>query len=162
MKKRELIISDIFGLISAVILVIGKQIYNRHDMFNIFNSITDIVINISILVILTNVISELFFIFVKKINNFKINKEQEQWRILRNKKSLIGIFVIVFCSFLPALFAYYPGIFSYDIGNQTEQMMNGITMFHPPIHTFIWYCCYKINGLFGLEAITIYAMLLFH
>ena len=158
-EKKEKRIAYAYGLITSGLLLIGKSVYNYHDLFYLVSNVYMAILTFASLIGFATVIGKAFLLFSVKIAQKQLENEEKQWKKLKEKKCIVFIFIIIIVSFLPAFYAYYPGIFSYDMQNQMNEIMNGITMFHPPIHTFIWLCCFKINGFLGLEAITIYAII---
>lgn len=68
--------------------------------------------------------------------------------------------VILFLSWMPVLLAFWPGIFSYDLPYQTSQVMSGgYTRLHPPLHTFFWAFCIRLEFMGFLRAPTTYTLL---
>lgn len=71
-----------------------------------------------------------------------------------NIKYLPVLLILLLC-WLPCFLSYYPGIASYDIYEQTEQAV-GITQYslrQPPLHTFLWQLCLKLQECTGIEAL---------
>lgn len=57
-------------------------------------------------------------------------------------------FVLIVLSWLPALLAYWPGVISYDIQRQVQQLMTGDYNDHNPIaHTLLIGCFYQLGLL---------------
>ena len=78
------------------------------------------------------------------------HKGQIQW----------GCAILFFCSYLICLWAYSPGICAYDISTQTEQALGlqPVSRFHPPLHTFLWWGCLKIQEITGISSLFLYGL----
>ena len=64
---------------------------------------------------------------------------------------------LILLSFVVCYAAYYPGIFSYDMPEQTAMALGQIPVsrFHPPLHTYFWKVCLKLEGVLPVRAIVI-------
>ncbi|MEF9892041.1 MAG: DUF6020 family protein [Anaerorhabdus sp.] len=70
---------------------------------------------------------------------FKHNKDSVEIINISHKKkiNIMMFFVLVTC-WLPTLFAYYPGIWSYDVGTQINQLLtDSVSKYQPIIHTML-------------------------
>ena len=69
---------------------------------------------------------------------------------------------IIVCCWIPALLAYWPGIYGYDMDIQTTYAMLGFpyyTKIQPVIHTYLWAWCIRFGSWFHVEAVLIYSVL---
>lgn len=77
-------------------------------------------------------------------------------------KSYVFYVLFMYILWLPVLFAYYPGIFSYDIAGQLPQALSGTyNTHHPLVHTLFSYFFYEICALNGSHTTGIFIHSLF-
>ena len=77
-----------------------------------------------------------------------------------SKGRLLRDWGLIFACWLPCFLSYYPGIFSYDLPAQTQQMM-GLRTFtadNPPLHTLVWGLCLRLQEATGLESLAVYGI----
>ena len=79
------------------------------------------------------------------------NRLIESGKKYSNKIVFFSAWVLIFCSWLPALIATYPGIDGYDTIYQIAEYKSGlITSHHPIIHTYLLgFCTVTLGDLFG-------------
>lgn len=148
-KKHPLL----FSIILSLSLVIGKTIYNTNDILNLFSNLKPLLMFLGFI----KFFEECFYILFQKLTI----KEKTLWKIYKNKHFFVILWIFIFLSWLPAFFAYFPGILSYDSIIQTNQALgiNEYTTIHPPIHTFIWQIFINIGKLLHIEGLIPYTII---
>ena len=144
----------VFGSVGAAVHVLGSIVYTNH-------TIETISFNWGILVqayaVAMFVYLLLFFIIScsEYSNKFDIPLLNS---LFRKKYFSLVLFFSYFSVCLIAFVAYFPGCFSYDMPNQTAQVVGlfGFDRHHPPLHTFIWGCCVYIAQYINLKAVSVY------
>ena len=101
---------------------------------------------IPIIFIIVLMMSSILSIIICKIID-NIHFEFKELKCKINSKNRFFIFFLLgFISYIPALLAYYPSIWSYDITTQIDQIMNsGYTRYHPLLHTFLIDVCIQLG-----------------
>ncbi len=140
-SKREWVFSAVFGVLFTVSVVWGKNLvdYGAAQIFRV----RTILLSVCLCPFVVNVM-KLFFTFHVQLSD----KEQK----MRNDKAVFFLCWFVFVlSYIPVLLAFYPGIASYDVHGQLEQVFNNeYTLKHPWIHTeFMGIIIRKVHGVTG-------------
>lgn len=151
----------IFGLVMALILVIGSVVYKYNDIDIIFTNKIELLKLIIEFLSFYKIISEVSYILFKKLQKLDL-KKSNIWNIYNSNKFFIVLWIIIFLSWIPTFLAYYPGILAYDSTTQTDIVVNGFsayTQHHPPIHTLIWDICLALGGGQGTKPLVIYSLL---
>lgn len=152
--KRLKIVALLFGSFYSLLFIIGKAVYENNGLFTLYSPRINIVYNLFSFVGIAIFSSVLFVLIVDFIYKISAKKGKDI-----NIKS-IYIFLIIVFVYLTALFAFYPGVYSYDMMSVNRQALNiqAYTRFQPPLFTYIWLLCIKVSNLFNMEASTIYAI----
>lgn len=143
-NKRILVPAIVFSILFSLSFVIGSAMQHT-------NTITALILpkaflNFVLIFTVCLVASYLIFVFVF---SHPIGKDSCV------KIRYFPVLLILLLCWLPCFLSYYPGIASYDIYEQTEQAI-GISQYslrQPPLHTFLWQLCLKIQEFSGIEAL---------
>ena len=155
--KRGGALSLVFGALYALILIIGKNVYTANGISRIFRTLPNLLRTILAFIGFSAVLSAFLDLFFAFISNQTLSEKTVKAKIM---PLFVILWIGIFIAWLPTLLAFWPGMFSYDIPNQTMQIMTGsITRFHPPLHTLFWSACLGIGNAAGIEPITIYSLL---
>ena len=150
-------ISNIYSVISSIIFIIGKEVYDTHTIDNIINKpILYILYFIGLSILFYHFFETISFLF-KKLISIKFKKIK-----ITNKEKKIGILTIISTHLITYL-AYYPGLYNYDIITQAG-MITGkyeLSNFHPIMHTLIWELFYTIEQDLLIKDISIVLYTLF-
>lgn len=149
----------VFSALYSFALVLGKALYDTNDIRVIWNSFGGVFrFTISIVGFATVFYAGCSILFDALLTYYgKQDVTHNKIRI-----SYLTAWIFIFCSWIPAFLAFYPGICSYDAFHQTNQVMQGIayySKYHPPLHTMIWALCFKIGGVLHLHPLCIYSLL---
>ncbi|MBP3647117.1 MAG: hypothetical protein J6K55_11930 [Clostridia bacterium] len=80
----------------------------------------------------------------------KFENRSAQKQRLTDKQLFYLAFALILLCWLPALLAYWPGIYSYDVERQIDQTVSGVFNDHNPIfHTLIIGGFHALGGLMG-------------
>lgn len=147
---------------------IGRSLYYN----NSFSYIKGSPVNIAFFIV--SLIG--FFGVVYSINTFffkLLRRDSEKEKYLRPKKlydfsPLIRFFImwgVIFLLWLPVYLSYYPGVFSYDMVNQTMQAAGAFgegfesyNLNHPPLHTLLWSLCLNLENNTHINAMVVYSI----
>ena len=155
--KRGGALSLVFGALYALILIIGKNVYTANGISRIFRTLPNLLRTILAFIGFSAVLSaflDLFFAFISRCVHFGKTVKAKSMPLFAI------LWIGLFLAWLPTLLSFWPGMFSYDIPYQTNQIMTGsINRFHPPLHTLIWAACLSIGSVAGIEPITLYSLL---
>lgn len=145
-----------FGILLAMVLVAGHRLYVEYSLRSLLTP--GGVVKSGIIVLGFGTVLGAVLVFVMK----QLRKAEElpltkTWRLF--KQPVLSA-VIILAAWLPYYLAYYPGIFSYDVVQQTGQALGAleVTRFHPPLHTFFWSICLGVERLTGIQALLVYAV----
>ena len=153
-NKRLLIISCVFGLLYSAAFAIGRSIYNTHGLISLFSSFKNILISI-LLFVLCFVVSTVIFALIM----LWLDKQNYGDKKTSIKNFFILMFVII-AVYSSALFALYPGVYSYDMMSVNRQATGvyNYDRFQPPLFTLLWSLFSKLSALTGAYASTLYAI----
>lgn len=142
LDKRSAVFAATGGLLASVNLVIGAMLSTYNAI--VFDG------NIFFIVISLMVLLFSFFAFIainlNKINNYSSAPENNisTKKFSGRKRSFFVPWVIITIIWIPALLAFYPGIYAYDAIAQLADIQSDIlTTHHPVIHTFLLYVTFK-------------------
>lgn len=157
-EKRIRKIAFVASCLYSSIAVGGKIIYDTNDIFIQGNSFFCILKQVLQLLALIVMFYSFFCLALQWIyyHNLKIENN-----LLPKKKAIFfSIWIIIFCTYIPCLLAYYPGIYSYDIVGQNLQASGIIpyNKYHPPLHTYLWELCLKFSDSIQMQPLTLYAL----
>lgn len=156
--RREKTCSLVFGILFSISMTLGKAIYNTHGLSCLFKPTINIITTI-ISLCGFSILGALFFSLILLIIN-KINSINIKLKIKRDSHVYLLLVVIIFCVYITALLAYYPGIYSYDMMHVNRQAIGQYPYdrFQPPLFTFIWALVSKLSNMVGLYQSTLYGI----
>lgn len=157
----------IFSLFLSLTLVLGKSLYASSSIFPLFSSASGAALTVGKIVLLSVLFLAALTAFFSLTPKIRIGGNSEKSRLHaffrgtdeRHLLFPLFWFALSLCD-IPALLAYYPGVFSYDLTTQT-QMLKGLrplTSGNPPLHTWLWGFFLKLEAVTGVYAVTLYAL----
>lgn len=159
-EKRSLdssrLVTLFFSLFFAMIFTIGSEVYKSNKVDRFIDDIPYVFRTIGI----TAGLSVMVYFLIEKVLLVWINHRRKVQLEDVSKKPFLLIWFLIFISWLPAFFAYYPGILTYDSNRQTRYVL-GLeenSRYHPPLHTLIWKACINIENVTKIPALTIYGI----
>ena len=135
----------------SLMFVLGKTLYIDNNFNNILDSAEIFMLNFMCLCGLFLVLASIMCILFFYVSRIQLADWPSGRFFCGNKRSLFILWGIIFICWIPCLLAYWPGIFSYDCGNQTLQAL-GLAPFdrmQTTAHTFFFMVCMKFGMLFG-------------
>ncbi len=157
-----------FAVVFTFCVNVGKTLYYKNSFEYIHSSSVNIILFVISLAGFFAVTYSLCAFFFRLLKNEKGEKRHYAGNPLYRMHPLVRYFIVWACIFmlwLPVYLAYYPGVFSYDIPNQTMQVLKGLSegfsafnMNHPPLHTLLWALCINAEKTIGIKAVVIYSI----
>ena len=142
----------IFAWMWLICFAIGHTLV-KHDsiQYLLDHCIPSLLVFVLILVLglILGILMGHLFEFAEK----KLQKSKQQWSFLTQKKTFFIIWALIFITWIPCLLAFWPGNQAYDVDNQDI-----MSKWHPPLHTFTWYCCLFIHSITKIDAALIYSL----
>ena len=121
------------GLIFAIMMVLGQDIYEEGTLTYTFSGFLDILFRIFSLSLLFCILIQIFFNYlIQKRETYFFSKSNagKSWKFFPL------IWAIIFLCWFPIFLAFYPGIFSYDTPAQMWQVISHeYNTHHPLLHT---------------------------
>lgn len=159
-SKRKTVVIAILAMIYAVILVFGSQIIkDDHIAYN--NGIT--YMQIAGYFLSGNLILHLLYGVIPNIANTISRKEFPVFIKVGKVKLFILLWFMMFLLWFPILLACWPGVATYDINAQLEQITHqAYSSHHPVVHTLFLEICLKVAERLGgndSNGILIYSLL---
>lgn len=154
----------IFSTAASLSIVFGRVMLHTNDLTTAFSTIRNCILTVVSVWSFSIIIGCAAIVILSMIMNVHIeNAAAAKLQPLSRAQTTTVFFVmwsLIFLFWLPAWLAYYPGIFSYDIGSQTSQALGltPYTKFHPPLHTFFWQMCIAAADYIGVERICVYEL----
>ncbi len=149
----------IFSIISSLLLILGKVIYNNHSI--------DSIVNHKIIYFFIFIIFFMIFSFIYeliKLLYFKyLNTHPKTQKNTITNKTIIIMAILLIIVYGICYISFYPGIFSYDMPKQ-DPMAKGeipLTNHHPVLHTLIWKFFLTIKNITNIPYIEIVGYSLF-
>lgn len=159
-SRRKTVVISILAMIYAVILVFGSQII-KDDHIAYRNGIT--YMQIAGYFLLGNLILHLLYGVMPNIANTISGKEFPVFIKAVKVKLFIILWFMMFLLWLPILLACWPGVATYDINAQLEQIAHqAYSSHHPVVHTLLLEFCFKVAERLGgndSNGILIYSLL---
>ncbi|MEA4821211.1 MAG: DUF6020 family protein [Erysipelotrichales bacterium] len=136
-NRRKFIYVTLFSFILLFSLISGFILES-----NSYISFTFLILIIYlILVFLISICFAMLSLFILRYTKKYSITFKKTWFIQKfkyNKLTPLYIFFIIFITWIPILLAYYPGVWSYDVGTQLFQLENNvITKYQPILHTLL-------------------------
>ena len=156
------------GILFAGAEVIGGVVYRTDTVGSLYSSGRSLLLSILLFLLAACVSAVVFALLaeaawrVQSRKNVSAGGRGKLASLLFDRKAswlLLG--ALIFTSILICYLAYYPGIFSYDMPEQNAMAFGAIpiTRFHPPLHTFFWIFCLKMEYLLPIRAIVLSTVL---
>lgn len=146
-SRRQIVVVAILAMIYAVILVFGYQII-KNDCIAYRSWVT--YIQIVGYFFAGNLVLHLLYGFLPIIANTISRKEFIIFMNVEKVKSFFILWFLMFLLWLPTLLACWPGVATYDINAQMEQITHqAYSSHHPVVHTLILEICFKVAERFG-------------
>ena len=152
------------GIIFAGAEVVGGVVYRTGSVGSLFSSGRSFLFSILLFLLAACVSAAVFALLTEAAWRIQSRESSKAGRLGRITDLLFGrkyswmiLSVLIFLSILICYLAYYPGIFSYDMPEQTAMALgtSPITRFHPPLHTYFWKFCLKMEQLLPIRAIVL-------
>lgn len=172
LSKRAVLTALIFAIISAFAIVTGKCVYENNSVNALFDSKYSFILAVAeyaFIFILLSFINVLIILLYERILDKPAVSAENRFGLDRRRGMIFGIIVFagLLVIYMTVLLAYYPGIYSYDMIQQTEQALgySPIDQFQPALHTLLWKLCLNIGNRGGGDlsmiqnAITIYGVI---
>lgn len=157
-NKRVRVVSLIFGFLYTLILIIGGAIYNTGVIDTLYcDSLAtiDTIISVVGITYMMYIINYYVFAILEK---YEVKSKES--KILNKDYRFLYVWLIIFLLWLPCFLSYYPGIYSYDVTKQVNEVFSlNYTKFHPPIHTGIIAICFHIANYLNVEMIVVYSLI---
>lgn len=155
---KTLVYSGIFSLLLSVSLLWGHTLYVKGDFSEILGTYKTIIKALISLTGFTFTIQAVFLVIFQSLSKADITCAKPLWKIWKHPLLLT---IPIFLCWLPCYLAYYPGIFSYDMYDQTPQAFGVVSLskYHPPLHTLFWKLCLVIEQHIGFNALVLYSIL---
>ena len=148
----------IFGILFALAAVAGHAVYKDntlHEMIASPKAVFRTLASLFGIAMVTTQASSLIWGFLEEHDGAKAAGK----RALSSRTVFFLSWAMLFVAWIPTLLAFWPGMFSYDMGKQSSYVFTGeYTSHHPPLHTWIVGVCLKAEGFMGLRGITIYEL----
>lgn len=151
--RRLKVISLIFGCISSFGYTFGFMLQYQNNigdtlgewMLAIFMAVALVPIPMSIFALGINYAKK--YVMLSKVRTRFLDDKNAMGSVW---KTVLFYWGILFISFLPAFFAYYPGLAVYDAQYQLKQIHDGfMTTHHPIIHMVMLKMAYQIGAALG-------------
>lgn len=157
-EKRTKWVSLIFSILYSFIYVLGSNIYDTGGINSLYQNpliLLETVIAITGTSYLLYLINYYLFYLIDK---YKIKTRES--KLLNKSYIFLYIWLIIFLLWIPCFLSYYPGIYSYDITKQVNEVFNvSYSKFHPPIHTGIVALMFFIAGKLHVQMISVYGII---
>lgn len=161
--KEYNIISFIFALIYSFILQFGHCQYWSMTITNFYYPISSLFTNLLYILGFTAVIAAVLKLLAAKVV-YGIDMLDSTKQAKSDTVLFVILWIAMFCAWLPCFLSMYPGVFAYDLPEQTEQIvLNSITRHHPPLHTLIWKVYLELEknaSIPALPAFSIFQMII--
>ncbi len=157
-NKRISLVSFFFSLLYCLVYIIGDAVYNTGVIDSLY---------VDRLAVITTIISLVGNTYMMYLINYYIFYFIDYWSIKKRESKLLNksysflyIWLIIFLLWIPCFLSYYPGIYSYDVTKQVNEIFNmRITKFHPPIHTLVLAFCFFVANSLKVEMVSVYAIM---
>lgn len=155
--KRVKITSLIFSVLYVLGYVIGYAVYNTGVINTLYRdslaAITTIISIVGSSYMLYLINYYLFYL----IDNYKMKIRES--KLLNKSYIFLYVWLIIFLLWIPCFLSYFPGIYSYDITKQVNEVFNlSYSKFHPPIHTGIVAIMFFIANKLNVQMIEVYSI----
>ncbi len=158
---RARVLGYLFGALLAISLTIGRIVYLENSLYSFFFPAKSLSRHLTCFLgftVLIGGVVSLLFACLERLEHTDRLEHAGLWRIYRLPSACwVGVFSL---SWLPCYLSYYPGIYSYDMDDLTNQALGftPFTRFHPPLHTLFWKGCLSLQSYLPVEPIIIYSM----
>lgn len=151
-KKINLFVSIIFGIITSVCYFLGDSIWKTKSIELLLDQINDSFLMVVLLgLLITIFVSSIVFLFICFINY--LIDEANSFGLKNYRHIFMTLWIIQLLFFLPCYISFLPGIYSYDIAS-TLWMISGRYSWsngQPILYSFIWLMAVKISNIIGIS-----------
>lgn len=145
--NRKTKVIAVLALIYAVMLVFGNQIM-ENDKIGYRSGVT--YVQIAGCFVIGNLVLHLLYKIITNIMYTISKREFPAFLSKRNIKLFWVLWLMMFFLWLPILLACWPGVATYDINAQLEQIVHRVySSHHPVVHTLFLEICLKIAEHLG-------------
>ena len=148
-----------YAFILCLSTVIGKAMYLTNSLYGLlYGSLPELLANVLFLIGGTAVAGRLFGRMMRAYASPRScgnGSGETPFSFLR-----FALYaVVLFAAWMPVFLAYYPGIYSYDCGQQmSEFITDSISRFQSALHTALWGLCFRAARAVGREPVTVYVL----
>ena len=133
----------IAGILSSGFLVVGSQIYLS---LTFALSLSNLLSSLLRIVLLLPLSVSVAFILFDRIQNCSVALSESLEFRQKPLLLFLSFWAVLLVLWLPAFLAYYPGIFGYDMHNETHQAFTGIyNTFQPLLYTLFFKGSYSLG-----------------
>lgn len=137
----------ILAAVYAVILVFGSQII-KYDHIEYRKGIT--YVQIAGFFFISNLVLHMLYSVMPIIGKTLSRKDFPCFIKIRGIKLFATLWILMLFLWLPILLACWPGVATYDINAQLEQIAHqAFSSHHPVVHTLLLEVCFKVAERFG-------------
>lgn len=155
MKEKINLIDYLFGLIFALIYLVGKSVCETHNLDGIVEAPwKSVAILVSMWAIATICLRTMFWLFFEWKH---VAQRGKLYEYINKPKTWMIMFLSLILVYLVCWLSFYPGNFTYDAIPQTEQALGIVewTNHHPILHTFIWKVFLKIGNTYSNQRLAL-------
>lgn len=151
----------LLGSLLAISLMLGKTLYQDNSLYSFFFPIKNLKVQLTCIIgftVLLGAMLSILFAYLEISEHKDYLIHTNSWKLYQLPSVCwMGIF---FLSWLPCYLSYYPGIYSYDMDDLTNQALGitPFTRFHPPLHTLFWKACLFLQSILPIEPIIVYSI----
>ena len=156
-NKRIKWCSLVFSILYSFIYILGDAVYNTGIINTLYRDSLAIITSLFAIVGFSYMLYLINYYLFYFIDNYKMKIRES--KILNKNYIFLYIWGIIFLLWIPCFLSYYPGIYSYDITKQVNEVFNlSYSKFHPPIHTGIVAVMFFIAGKLNVQMISLYSI----
>lgn len=155
--KRNFFCFFSLSFILSVTMIFGRPIYLYGSMEKFFFPTSQLFFNIVYIFAFSLVFYCIFILMEHQLSRININNNKNTWKIFKYPPLLS---TIIFLAWIPCYLSYYPGVFSYDMGQQNYEAIGlvALSKYHPPLHTLFWRFCLFLEQNLNINALVFYSI----
>ncbi len=155
------LLAFLLGSLLAISLMTGKTLYLDNSLYSFFFPIKNLKVQLTCIIgfaVLFGAVLSILFAYLENLERKDYIEHTSSWKLCHLPS--VCWMIIFFLSWLPCYLSYYPGIYSYDMDDLTNQALGitPFTRFHPPLHTLLWKACLSLQSVLPVEPIIAYSM----
>ena len=155
----------IFSIFLAFLYVLGKSYHSYNEWLLFFNGPDWFILSLCMIAGMAVLIDMMLVIVVSFLIVHSVPKERfsKITNFIFEKHPVILPMAIILLCQLPYLFAFYPGVISWDGAFQMGENIGSfdLTWQHPPFVTFLYGFFMKLSGVFHSDNIAVFLFILF-